>query len=103
MVACPTAPFDSDIALREDVRISHLVRGFGLQHIDSVIGLGDKIRLVLQVFNARTIKQLELPLCRLEPLHGLALQDDSKLSLRVGLELLSGIKAAREPAKQVQR
>lgn len=56
MVACPAAPLDSDITLREDVRISHLVRGLRLQHVNSVIRLGDEIRLILEVLAAGAIK-----------------------------------------------
>ena len=66
LVACSVirrsaAPFDGNIPLREDIRIRHLVRGFGLQHVDLLIGFRGEARLVLEVLDAGWIEHLELP------------------------------------------
>lgn len=95
------APFDGGVALREDNWIFQLIAGFGFEHVDGVGGLGDEVGLIFGVVSTLAVEDLELTPGRLEPLEGVAFEDDSEAALGVGLEFLHGVETADEAAKEI--
>jgi hypothetical protein len=45
---------------------AHLVAGLRFQHVDSVLGFGHKVGLVLQMIRSVLVVNLKLPFCRLK-------------------------------------
>ncbi len=68
-----------------------MIDSLRLQHVDHVFRLGDEVRLVFKVIGALPIENWNLPFGRLEPLDGVAFQNDRELTLGVRVELLYGV------------
>ena len=93
------APADGSLFLCDHLWILHIPSGLGFEHVDGIFGLSHEVGLILVLIVAPLVEDLELSPARLEPLLGFPIENDRENSLRIGLELLSGIEALFEASK----
>ena len=70
-----SAPLHCGFLFCQNNRVFHLVAGLWLQHVDDICRFSDKVGLIFGVIRALTIEDRKLPLGRLEPLEGVALEN----------------------------